>query len=147
ARTRRAPANPKVRERAAAPPGLLGTGTRSARVAAAVSAASPISSRPLWLSVANWYPAATSTPRPATQTGVMRAASLRGGAAVEVTPAPLPGELVDRVPSQLTEHDRNERDHREEDDQPGFPLQHPQPPRRDARRRDFLAWRVPRDPP
>src|SRR5438874_4725740 len=82
------------------------------------------------------------------QTGRMRAASLRGGAAVEVTSAPLPGELLDRVPRELTETNRNEHDHHEEDDQTGLPLQHPQPPgQRDARPRDSLAWWVPGDPP
>src|SRR5439155_22781781 len=101
----------------------------------------------LWPVVAKWYAAATSAPRPAMQTGRMRAASLRGVAAVEVTPAPLPGELLDRVPRQLTEPGRNQHDHREEDDQTRLPPQPPQPPERDARPRDFALWGVPRYPP
>src|SRR5262249_23988431 len=61
--------------------------------------------------------------------GMMSAASLLGGAAVEVTSLPLPGELVDGVPGELTERDRNDDDQGQQDDQPGLPLQHAQPPR------------------
>src|SRR5262249_59306476 len=115
-----------VSERTPPPSGLIGTGNRSASVAAAVNAASPISSCAVWLDVANSYAAATRTPRPATQTGMMSAASLLGGAAVEVTSLPLPGELVDGVPGELTERDRNDDDQGQQDDQPALPLQHPQ---------------------
>src|SRR5439155_8546699 len=117
-----------VSERTPPPSGLIGTGNRSASVAAAVRAASPISSRPPCAVVPNSYAAATSTPRPATQTGKIRAASLRGGAAVEVI-RPLPGQLFDAVPGELTERGRDEHDEGHEDDQPGLPLQHSKPPR------------------
>src|SRR2546421_3240764 len=143
-----ATANTNVSDRTPPPSGLIGTGKRSARVAAAVRAASPTSSRPLWPVVANSYPAATRTPRPAMQTGKMRAASRRGVTAVEVTSAPLPGQLVDRFPGELPERDRNEHDQGHQEDQPGLPLQHPEPPhQKDARPRDSLACDTPRDPP
>ena len=56
---------------------LIGTGNRSARVAAAVSAARLISSRALCSVVAKTYAAALRTPRPARQTGRIRAFSRR----------------------------------------------------------------------
>jgi hypothetical protein len=64
---------------------LIGTGNRSASVAAAVSAARLISVRLLCPLVASSYAAATRTPSPARQTGTMRAVSLRGAAARELT--------------------------------------------------------------
>src|SRR5439155_2955719 len=143
-----ATANTNVSERTPPPSGLIGTGKRSARVAAAVRAASPTSSRPLCPVVANSYPAATRTARPAMQTGKMRAASRRGVTAVEVTSAPLPGQLVDRIPGELPERDRNEHDQGHQEDQPGLPLQHPEPPRKkDARPGDSLVCNTPRYPP
>src|SRR5438309_4088216 len=82
------------------------------------------------------------------QTGKMRAASRRGVTAVGVTSAPLPGQLVDRIPGELTERDRNEHDQGHQEDQPGLPLQHPEPPhQKDARPGDSLACDTPRDPP
>src|SRR5919202_249230 len=120
-----ATANTKVSETTPPPlSALIGTGNRSASVAAATSAAKPISSRPLCGVVANEYPAATSTPKPATQTGRMRTASLFGVTAWELMPKRLPGQLFEGVPRELSERGRNERQDSQESDQTGLPLQH-----------------------
>src|SRR3954468_7315033 len=123
-RTIAATAKTNVSERTPPPSGLIGTGNRSASAAAAVSAAIPARSRPLCDDVANSYAAATRTPRPATQTGTMRAASFRGVPAEELMPRPLPGQLVERVPRQLSDRGRNEHEDEQETDQPRLPLQH-----------------------
>src|SRR5689334_5841352 len=86
------------------PSALIGTGNRSARVAAAVSAASEMSVRPLCAVVANSYAAAIKIPRPARQTGAIRKESRRGVAACVLTVGRLPGELVgERFPGELTQ--------------------------------------------
>src|ERR1700704_3712448 len=102
-RTIAATANTNVSESTPPPvSALMGTGNRSASVAAAVSAARLISARPLCAVVAKTYVAATRTPSPATQTGRTRALSRRDVTACELTSDLEPGELVERVPGELT---------------------------------------------
>ena len=64
---------------------LIGTGNRSASVAAAVNAMRLISSDPMWSVVAKTYAAATRIPSPARQTGTIRNVSRRGVTAWELT--------------------------------------------------------------
>src|SRR5919204_6904978 len=111
---------------------LIGTGKRSASVAAAVSASRLIMVRPLCSLVAKWYPAATRIPPPARQTGRMRAVSRRGLTACVLTVSGLPGELVgERFPRELSQERSQQHQDGHESDQLWLPLQHPQvPPRR-----------------
>jgi hypothetical protein len=52
-----------------------------------------------------------STPKPARQTGRIRAASRRGVTGWEVTSVRLPTQLVDSVPAELREEHRKRRQH------------------------------------
>src|SRR6266487_3246062 len=78
------------------------------------------------------------TPRPARQTGRMRALSRRDVTACELTSGLEPGELVERVPGELTRDCRDEHQDRHEGNHLRLPLQHPQKPPyyKDARRED-----------
>src|SRR5262249_13657721 len=108
------------------PSALIGTGKRSANVAAAVSAASETSVRPLCAVVANSYAAATRIPSPAAQTGAIRKESRRGRTAWGPTVLLLPGELVgERFPRELPEQCCDQHQDGHESDQLWLPLQHP----------------------
>src|SRR6266849_2317679 len=78
------------------------------------------------------------TPRPARQTGRMRAFSRRDVTGCELTSGLEPGELVERVPGELTRDCRDEHEDRQHGNQLRFPLQHPlEPPKhKDARLAD-----------
>src|SRR6266511_1117754 len=132
-RTIAATANTNVSETTPPPlSALIGTGNRSASVAAAGRAARLMSVRPLCAVVAKTYAAATSIARPARQTGRIRAVSRRGVTAWELTVRVLPGELVgDRLPRELSQQCGKEHHEGHESDQLWLPLQHPRvPPRR-----------------
>src|SRR5437588_782325 len=110
---------------------LIGTGKRSASVAAAVSAASRISVLPLCSVVAKTYAAATSTASPARQTGTRRAVSRRGVTACVLTARGLPGELVgERRPRELCQQRCDQHHDHHESDQLWLPLQHSASPLR-----------------
>src|SRR5262245_39657615 len=108
------------------PSALIGTGKRSANVAAAVSAAREISVRPLCAVVPNSYAAAIRIPSPARQTGAIRRESRRGVTAWVLTVWLLPGELVgERLPGELPQQDCDQHQDGHESDQLWLPLQHP----------------------
>src|SRR6266705_2385482 len=88
------------------------------------------------------------TPRPARQTGRMRALSRRDVTACELTSGLEPGELVERVPGELTRDCRDEHQDCNEGNQLRLPLQHPQnlPEQRRQTGGLFLLrseWRIP----
>src|SRR5436853_1047053 len=149
-RTIAATANTKVSESTPPPvSALIGTGKRSASVAAAVSAARLISARAPCAVVAKTYPAAIRTPRPARQTGTMRALSRRDVTACELTSGLEPGELFEGVPGELTRDCRDEHQDRHESNQLRLPLQHPGnnlPTRRRQTARFFLCARTGESP-
>src|SRR5690242_11497345 len=102
---------------------LIGTGNRSASVAATVNAARLISSGPVCSAVAKTYAAAMRIPSPARQTGTIRKFSRRGVTAWALMLSVLPGEL-ERFPGELPQQCRNQHQDSHESDQLWLPLQH-----------------------